>query len=45
MSHVGLVDHEESDGDGLLPAEVSVNVPENEEDGQLNVVNNNVAPV
>ena len=31
VSHVGLVDHEEGDGDRLLPAEVRVNVPEDEE--------------
>ena len=35
VSHVGLVDHEEDDRDGLLPAEVRVNVPADEEDDEL----------
>ena len=37
MSHVGLVNHEEGDGDRLLPAEVRINVPEDEEVDELPV--------
>lgn len=37
VSHVGLVNHEEGDGDGLLPAEVRINVPEDEEVDELPV--------
>ena len=34
MRHVGLVHHEEGDGDCLLPQQVRVNVPEDQDEPQ-----------